>query len=151
MDYKARPTTYAGVNFRSRLEARWAAFFDLAGWRWEYEPVDLVGWSPDFLLFDIVGRRMWVEVKPIDIATQGVFRDELEKAWRASETAEDDDHVIALGLGPYYIENETILGVLLRRSVEYWDIEELPIEGMTPAAGKLSWNKAGAKSQWRGR
>ena len=29
---KAIPTTYAGVRFRSRLEARWAAFFDLCGW-----------------------------------------------------------------------------------------------------------------------
>ena len=25
------PTTYANTNFRSRLEARWAALFDLAG------------------------------------------------------------------------------------------------------------------------
>ena len=45
---KAHPTKYNGVQFRSRLEARWAAFFDLAGWEWEYEPIDLMGWSPDF-------------------------------------------------------------------------------------------------------
>ena len=33
------PTLYGGVRFRSRLEARWAAFFfDVAGWSWEYEP-----------------------------------------------------------------------------------------------------------------
>lgn len=34
---KAIPTTYAGVNFRSRLEARWAAFFDLCGWKYTLE------------------------------------------------------------------------------------------------------------------
>lgn len=45
---KAHPTVYAGVHFRSRLEARWAAFFDVVGWEWDYEPVDLHGWSPDF-------------------------------------------------------------------------------------------------------
>jgi len=45
---KAHPTQYNGVLFRSRLEARWAAFFDLAGWQWEYEPIDLEGWTPDF-------------------------------------------------------------------------------------------------------
>lgn len=45
---KAHPTKYKGVQFRSRLEARWAAFFDLAGWKWEYEPLDIKGWSPDF-------------------------------------------------------------------------------------------------------
>src|SRR5690554_7919610 len=58
---KAHPTTYAGVNFRSRLEATWAAFFDLCGWEWEYEPFDLEGWVPDFVL----ERRVAVEVKPI--------------------------------------------------------------------------------------
>lgn len=46
----AHPTKYSGVLFRSRLEARWAAFFDLIDWRWEYEPVDLEGWTPDFRL-----------------------------------------------------------------------------------------------------
>ncbi len=39
---------YAGVQFRSRLEARWAAMFDLLGWPWEYEPVDLDGYIPDY-------------------------------------------------------------------------------------------------------
>ena len=45
---KAHPTMYNGVQYRSRLEARWAAFFDLIGWQHEYEPIDLPGWSPDF-------------------------------------------------------------------------------------------------------
>lgn len=47
---KAHPTTYNGVRFRSRLEAQWAAFFDLIEWQWEYEPIDFVGWTPDFWL-----------------------------------------------------------------------------------------------------
>jgi hypothetical protein len=47
---KAIPTIYSGVRFRSRLEAKWAAFFDRIGWPWEYEPFDLEGWAPDFLL-----------------------------------------------------------------------------------------------------
>ena len=52
MEYSiaAHPTLYQGVQFRSRLEARWAAFFDLAGWGWDYEPIDLVGWVPDFIV-----------------------------------------------------------------------------------------------------
>jgi hypothetical protein len=45
---KAHPTKYNGVQYRSRLEARWAAFFDLVEWKHEYEPIDLPGWSPDF-------------------------------------------------------------------------------------------------------
>lgn len=57
------PTYYGGVNFRSRLEARWAAMFDLLGWRWDYEPLDLDGWIPDFVIHGI--KPILVEVKPI--------------------------------------------------------------------------------------
>lgn len=45
---KAHPTLYKGVLYRSRLEARWAAFFGLCLWEHEYEPIDLEGWTPDF-------------------------------------------------------------------------------------------------------
>jgi hypothetical protein len=57
------PTTYNGHRFRSRLEARWAAFFDLLGWRWEYEPRDFDGWIPDFVIY---GKApVYVEIKPV--------------------------------------------------------------------------------------
>ena len=56
------PTTYHGRLFRSRLEARWAAFFELVGWHYEYEPFDLNGWIPDFVLFGY--EEILVEVKP---------------------------------------------------------------------------------------
>ena len=55
-------TFYKGRRYRSRLEARWASFFDLAGWRYEYEPYDLPGWIPDFLLLGC--QKTLVEVKP---------------------------------------------------------------------------------------
>ena len=35
---QAIQTRYRGHFFRSRLEARWAVFFDALGWNWEYEP-----------------------------------------------------------------------------------------------------------------
>jgi len=64
VDYSiaAIPTEYRGRTYRSRLEARWAAFFDRLGLRHEYEPFDLGAWSPDFLLTDI---DTLVEVKPL--------------------------------------------------------------------------------------
>jgi hypothetical protein len=36
--FQAIQTRYAGCHFRSRLEARWAVFFDQLSIRWEYEP-----------------------------------------------------------------------------------------------------------------
>lgn len=59
----AKPTYYEGARFRSRLEATWAAFFDMMHWPWEYEPLDLKGWVPDFVLRGI--EPIAVEVKPI--------------------------------------------------------------------------------------
>lgn len=62
------PTYYKGTRFRSRLEARWAHFFDLIQWRWEYEPFDMNGYIPDFL---ILGRhQMLVEIKPFALLTE---------------------------------------------------------------------------------
>ena len=37
-EMKAIQTEYKGYLFRSRLEARWAVFFDACGVDWEYEP-----------------------------------------------------------------------------------------------------------------
>ena len=62
---KAKPVTYKGINFRSKLEARWYIFMNKLGWKVEYEP-DIEGlsnWIPDFL---IIGNdtKVLVEVKP---------------------------------------------------------------------------------------
>ncbi len=70
-DMKAIETEYKGYRFRSRLEARWAVFFDACGVRWEYEPEgyelpDGRMYLPDFLLHGVQGRAegdLYVEVK----------------------------------------------------------------------------------------
>ncbi len=63
---KGIETRYAGHLFRSRLEARWACFFDMIGWTWTYEPLDANGYIPDFLIHG--NRPMLVEVKPASCA-----------------------------------------------------------------------------------
>lgn len=65
---KAIETRYKGYRFRSRLEARWAVFFDALGIQWEYEKegFDLGkhGWYlPDFWLPSL---NCWVEIKGAD-------------------------------------------------------------------------------------
>lgn len=69
---KAIETSYKGYRFRSRLEARWAVFFDVLRIKWEFEPegFELPGgqrYLPDFFLpkFNHAdGLGMYVEVKP---------------------------------------------------------------------------------------
>jgi hypothetical protein len=63
---KAIETRYKGYRFRSRLEARWAVFFDALEIAWEYEPegFDLGEhgrYLPDFYLSAL---GVWVEIKP---------------------------------------------------------------------------------------
>lgn len=69
----AIPTVYNGIQMRSRLEAKWACFFDSLGWHWQYEAIDLAGWIPDFLLFS-EEKTVLVEVKPDLTFPQDVAR-----------------------------------------------------------------------------
>jgi hypothetical protein len=59
----AIPTLWRGIQFRSRLEARWAAFFTELKLPWEYEPTDLEWYIPDFII-NFKRRRLLVEIKP---------------------------------------------------------------------------------------
>lgn len=63
---KVIETFYQGYKFRSRLEARWARYFDFMGFEYLYEhegfDLDEYGWYlPDFYLPHV---NMWAEVKP---------------------------------------------------------------------------------------
>lgn len=67
MTLEIRPiqTHYAGCLFRSRLEARWAVFFDRMDIPWQYEPQGYqlssgTWYLPDFYLPEC---STWVEVK----------------------------------------------------------------------------------------
>ena len=68
---KAIETEWRGCLFRSRLEARWAVYFEALCIDWEYEPEGFVlddgkQYLPDFLLHGIEGRGgpdLYVEVK----------------------------------------------------------------------------------------
>ena len=72
MNIKAIETKYGGCKFRSRLEARWAVFFDALHWHWAYEPegfqLDSGWYLPDFLVHidrPCTGKGdRWIEVKP---------------------------------------------------------------------------------------
>lgn len=62
MGARGIPTTIDGIEYRSRLEARWATFFGQIGWRFVYEPIDGDRYLPDFAVLG--AHPMMVEVKP---------------------------------------------------------------------------------------
>ena len=96
---EAKPTVFGGEQFRSRLEARWAAFFTILKWPWAYEPVDLGEWSPDFIID--AATTLLVEVKPILAFHEetGAKVDRGIRLWYAEHPEKQADGLL-VGLGP---------------------------------------------------
>lgn len=92
-------TEYRGYRFRSRLEARWAVFFDQLGVRWEYEPQGFETpagpYLPDFLLHDVNGERgVWFEVKPTNATSD-------DERWAHLVLGTERELIVAYGMsGP---------------------------------------------------
>ena len=94
---KAIETVYKGYRFRSRLEARWAVFFDTLGvpFEYEHEGYDLDGlwYLPDFWLPE---QRYWIEIKPTTLTNI-----EMEKARRLAASS-DEWQVFIFDGDPYW-------------------------------------------------
>lgn len=155
-EFKSHPTKYAGVLFRSRLEARWAAFFDVVGFGWEYEPIDLKGWTPDFRVSIPCGHSecngehvLLVEVKPYHSleefkghkATKFYFGFHIDE--NGDEKAIPADSSAIFGVNP---------------AVTYWEMTHGAGGGIESVGHWVhgidvseAWNIAGEKVQYRPR
>lgn len=151
---KSIPTVYAGVKFRSRLEARWAAFFDLRGIEWDYEPIDFDGWAPDFRL-KLAGHDLFAEVKPFDLGDGRLYtlphkesRELLGSVYGKALAHRNKVWVILLGMGPPSDYPGTV-GWLeddpKGRAARRWDDAFRAIA--TREATEL-WRRSGNKVQW---
>lgn len=72
-----------GIVYRSRLEAKYAYLWDYLDWGWDYEPVDLKGYIPDFSVYPTEDISLMVEIKG-DLVHE--FRGALEKAVRGGHS-----------------------------------------------------------------
>jgi hypothetical protein len=113
MSRTAIPTEYNGVQFRSRLEARWAAFFDLCGWSWAYEPADLPGWIPDFRLGPPRVDALYLEVKPASSVDPAVYKKINDSARGATDWLGE---AVLIG-------NEPMRGALFFSAVVGWRLD----------------------------
>jgi hypothetical protein len=159
-----KSTLFKGVRFRSRLEAKWAAMFDLLKVRWDYEPLDMHGWVPDFVLTVTVARwldddfaaqdgavdvRVLCEVKPayggaFDFASDPVF---------GKATAKDLGWTLLLGAAPVGCGIGTLLGPGGRCSAGAKWVNVNDALGGRCDAFHLEhlWREAGSAVQWQGR
>lgn len=98
-------TVYNGYHFRSRLEARWAVFFDVMGIKYLYEHEGFevtVGpetfrYLPDFYFPDY---DMFGEVKPVTCRGKISPKDAEKMSWMVDYNAPCANGIVLLGLIP---------------------------------------------------
>lgn len=136
-DLKAIQTEYKGYRFRSRLEARWAVFFDTLGVKWEYEPegYDLgngVYYLPDFLLHDItVNHGLFQRHCDIYVEVKGVMTDEdARKIIRFSDLGYEDENRDGVSKTAVLVVGNIPEGESMRDLI--WDMQELAYKGNPP-------------------
>lgn len=116
------PTVYDGIEYRSRLEARWAAFMSNIGWEYVYEPFDGDGYIPDFIVHG--EQPLFVEVKPA--VTLAEFQQPTRKIERGLADYRHD--VLIVGADPLpsisdsWGRDHPAAGLLAERIVEWCDI-----------------------------
>lgn len=154
------PTTGPrGVRFRSRLEARWAAFFDALRWPWQYEPdLGLDGWIPDFAI--ISGAGLLVEVKPVvRVADFDQHRARIERSRVVAPVLivgaalffEDASYTPP---APYRIGLRGWCGGFDTWTWELAALDNVALDDVgaavpTPKAAQRAWVRAGNELQWR--
>jgi hypothetical protein len=91
-------TFYRGYRFRSRLEARWAMFFDRVGWPWVYEPQPVLvngePYLPDFrvtvqgteITHEVKASQAFYEIRPVKVYLAGKMKPQHEWRGRAAVT-----------------------------------------------------------------
>lgn len=95
--YNAIPTRYNGTLYRSRIEATWAHMFDQLRWPHRYEPIDLNGYIPDFILA-FPHAPVLAEIK------SDLYLQDMEKHHAKIESSGWEHEAILLG-GHWYLSN----------------------------------------------
>lgn len=96
-------TWYKSILFRSKLEAKWAFFFDNIGIKWEYEPLPINNYLPDFFIYGAEGIII-VEVKPYIRFDE--FQDTITKMQNNIKGTEfEHNEILLLGLAPFTTSN----------------------------------------------
>lgn len=91
---RPKPTWYNNYFFRSKLEAKWAVFFDLMKIKWSYEPEQFTcddgsQYTPDFYLPEVFlrdeKRGLYLEIKPSSYRSERTYLDRITSALKDSQ------------------------------------------------------------------
>jgi hypothetical protein len=134
-DLKPIETYYNGYRFRSRLEARWAVFFDALGVKYEYEPEGFFlpsgkMYLPDFRV-KCYGKRGEIHKTPFDLYIEVKGFMTQEDAEKINEFANVHVHTEDEFFGWYEPENPILIVTNIPQRNCSWDADALSAyEGM---------------------
>jgi len=121
-------TYYRGIEYRSRLGARWASFMHAIGWDITYEPFDGNGYIPVCLVAGPL--PMLVEVKPA--VTLGEYRAAIPKSESGLRGLWQHD-ILIVGASPLpsittdmsKLYGYPVAGLLGQNMSPYYDIDDM--------------------------
>lgn len=102
-------TVYKGYKFRSRLEARWAVFFDVLGIDWEYEVEGYAlpsgeWYLPDFMVTTPDGDSVFYEIKPKNTKPDSKFKEfQYMLEYKQGNERNNNSAAIMLSGDPYHV------------------------------------------------
>lgn len=133
MDIKPIETKYNGFKFRSRLEARWAIFFDAIGLKYEYEvegfEMNGIRYLPDFYLPNL-DRWFEIKAKPLN-------RTEIRKCEEFCFNKDNANIKFSVLLGsPEAVKIDEFAGII--EYVWEWPSEKYPENNRMLAPNELS-------------
>jgi hypothetical protein len=104
LQIKSIDTFYKGYTFRSRLEARWAVFFDVLNIKWEYEIEGFTlsdgrKYLPDFKVRTLGRYNSWYEIKPLGDLGDGKF-EQFKNDMLELDDRDTGDHFMILSGDP---------------------------------------------------
>lgn len=141
---KAIETIYNGYRFRSRLEARWAVFFDALGveYRYEDEGYNLNGvtYLPDFWL---PKHRCWIEIKP----DRNLTAHEAEKVIRLAAFA--GPVIVYMGTPETPVVDENYMLVSGSFGISFGHLEHCSEEMLSSRPAIFNWSETETKHSLR--
>ncbi len=106
-------TKYKDIIFRSRLEARWAIFFDEMKIEYKYEPGSFqvpfgnftMKYFPDFVLTNVKSSMQFDQPLYVEVKGRTRYEDIYENDRRKFESFAQDHSLLVLGSLPFKVED----------------------------------------------
>ena len=144
-------TIFEGIEYRSRLEARWAVFFKRLNFKFEHEPFTVenngLTWTPDFIVYEGFANPFrkppLVEIKPVRP------NEDYIKHLQDIRNPDESDILICVGDNPSLEQQDGILITNVVLNGETTVRENYPVPGFKcsrcPECGRYSINPINLK------